>query len=190
MGLFMGKGHSTGAKRGRASDRIKVAEQQAAPQHSMVELGGPAPDGLKRVEVSAERVRIQRRIAGLDTWVNVPTSSYRGVTLRAAQAVDLYEIALLHMDPGLAVVLSRMPDDTDMIALWRSYGRALSLPLLAEDQCGRLQPIQDEAQHGPFCRRSGSPLKSRRPRFLAQRRSGFAAERAVHRGEAAISFGV
>jgi hypothetical protein len=185
----MGKGHSTRAKHRRASDGGKVAVRGQAPATNMTASCGRAQDGLKRVEISAEWVCIRRRIADLETWVNVPTSSYRGVTLRAAQTGSLYEMVLLHMDPSLEVVLSRTPDDTDIIALWRSYGRALSLPLLAEDQSGRLQQIEDAGHAGPFSRRLGSPLKSRRPRFLARRRIGITTDGAVHRGEVAISFG-
>jgi hypothetical protein len=144
-----------------------------------------AEDGLRHVEISAEWICIRRRIAGMDTWVNVPTQSYRGVTLRAGEA-GLYEIALLHVDPGLDLVLSRAADDTDVIALWRSYGRRIGLPLLVEDAEGRLQPIADEAAHAPAERRHGSPLRTRRPRFLARRMTGRPDAAIVHRGEREI----
>jgi Family of unknown function (DUF6101) len=126
---------------------------------------------MKHVEISAEWICIRRRIAGLETWVNVPTQSYRGVTLRAAEG-GLFEIVLLHVDPSLDLALSRAPDDTDVIALWRSYGRMMGLPLLAEDQDGRLQPMQPEPVTAVAPRRMGSPLRVRRPRFLARRHVG------------------
>lgn len=185
----MGKGHSTGAMRGRASEPDRTTEQVAALPDTGSALDIPPWNGQKTVEIGAELICIRRRIADLDTWVNVPTSSYRGVTLRAVQSGQIFEILLFHMDPSLEVILSRTPDDTDVIALWRSYGRELSLPLLAEDRTGRLQPIEDAEHAAPFSRRFGSPLKSRRPRFLARRHRGYPSDVAVHRGEVAISFG-
>lgn len=128
-----------------------------------------AEDGLKRVEISAEWICIRRRIAGLETWVNVPTQSYRGVNLRSVAESGLFEILLLHMDASLEIVLTRTADDTDVIALWRDYARTLALPLMVEDNHGRLQPLEDHGHLSPFPRRLGSPLKNRRPRFLARR---------------------
>jgi hypothetical protein len=140
-------------------------------------------DGVKRVEISAEWICIRRSIGGLETWVNVPTLSYRGVNLRAVAEGGLFEIVLLHIDPSLEIVLTRTADDTDVIALWRGYARTLSLPLLVEDSHGRLQPMEDHAHLNPFPRRHGSPLKNRRPRFLARRVTGAARQLAVHGGE-------
>jgi Family of unknown function (DUF6101) len=139
-------------------------------------------DGIKRVNIGAEWICIRRRIGGLETWVNVPTSSYRGVTLRTAEG-GLFEIALLHVDPSLDLVLARAPDDTDVIALWRSYGRIIGLPLLAEDQNGRLQPMADGPVVITTRRRMGSSLRQRRPRFLARRLVGSPGVAEVHRGE-------
>jgi Family of unknown function (DUF6101) len=132
-----------------------------------------AEDGLKRVEIGAEWICIRRRIAGLETWVNVPTQSYRGVNLRSEAESGLFEIVLLHMDASLEIVLTRTADDTDVIALWRDYARTLALPLLVEDAQGRLQPMEDHSVLTPFPRRFGSPLKNRRPRFLARRACSF-----------------
>jgi hypothetical protein len=132
-----------------------------------------AEDGQKRVEIDAEWICIRRRIAGLETWVNVPTQSYRGVNLRSVAEGGLFEIVLLHMDASLEIVLTRTADDTDVIALWRDYARTLALPLLVEDNHGRLQPMEDHSVLNPFPRRLGSPLKNRRPRFLARRNCNF-----------------
>ncbi len=175
----MGKGHPAMAKHGRAPGQNASGDAASA---------GAVCSGRKDVGIGVEWICIRRRIADIETWVNVPTSSYRGITLRSVASGDLYEVVLLHMDPSLEVILLRTKDDTDIIALWRGYGRMLRLPLLAEDQSGRLQPIAD-GDNGPFPRRLGSPLKSRRPRFLACRRPGSLAEGPVHRGEAAISCG-
>ena len=138
---------------------------------------------LFRSELSSEWICIRRHIAGLETRVNVPTQSYRGVNLRSGAAGDLFEIVLLHMDPSLEIVLARTGDDTDIIALWRDHARTLCLPLLIEDKQGRLQPVEDASSPHPFARRYGSPLKNRRPRFLSRRHTGLTGEMPQHRGE-------
>jgi hypothetical protein len=125
----------------------------------------------RRIEIGDGAIRICRRIAGLDAWVNVPVKSYRGVTLRVA-ASGQFEIVLLHVDPALDLVLARAPDDRDVIALWRGYGRSIGLPLLVEDSAGRLQPVEDKAATAGVSRRLRSPLRHRRPRFLARRAMG------------------
>jgi hypothetical protein len=119
----------------------------------------------------------------MDTVVNVPTASYRGVSLRASGARSSYEIVLMHVDPSLDVVLARMGDDAEVIARWRGFGCMLELPLLVEDEEGRLQLIDDSQPFASSSRRGGSALKDRRPRFLARRRVGETDSRPVHSGE-------
>ncbi len=151
----MSAGHSTPAADARAS-AARV----------------PRRDDDSRVEIGSEWITIRRNISGIAARVNVPTQSYRGITLRAARDGGPFELALAHMDANLEVVIARTEDDSDLIALWRSYGRMLALPLLAEDGRGRLQAIQATGCENPFPRRHGSPLKNRRPRFLARRMIG------------------
>jgi Family of unknown function (DUF6101) len=146
----------------------RMLDQEAAAPRQVTTCCPRSEDGVKRVEISREWICIRRRIAGMETWVNVPTQSYKGVTLRCLDG-NLFEIVLLHVDPSLDLVLARAPDDTDVIALWRSHGRAIGLPLLAEDKDGRLQPMELEEAAKPAPRRNGSSLRQRRPRFLARR---------------------
>jgi hypothetical protein len=127
------------------------------------------------VELSPQAIRIRRSIAGLDTSVTVPTQSYRGVTLRPGRG-GAFDIVLLHVDPSLDVMLASLPDDGDVIALWRHYARAASLPLLVEDVEGRLQALDDAPRTQPCGRRRGSAMRRRRPRFLACRSMGHPAE--------------
>jgi Family of unknown function (DUF6101) len=131
-------------------------------------------EGAGRIELGGGAIRICRRIAGLDAFVNVPLASYRGVTLRIA-ASGACEVALLHVDPALDLVLARTPDDSEVIALWRRYGRTIGLPLLVEDADGRLATVEERSGSESHARRGGSPLKGRRPRFLARRAVGAAA---------------
>ena len=147
--------------------------------HSSLAAGGfpPAVQGTttaddRRVEIGAEWVTIRRDICGIEARVNVPTQSYRGIVLRAAREGRPFELALTHFDASLEVVIARTDDDSDLIADWRCYGRMLALPLLAEDAKGRLQAMEAGVGEGPFGRRHGSPLKNRRPRFLARRKVG------------------
>ncbi len=151
----MSAGHSTPAADARAS-AARV----------------PRRDDDHRVEIGSEWITIRRNISGIAARVNVPTQSYRGITLRAARDGQPFELALTHIDANLEVVIARTTDDGDLIALWRSYGRMLSLPLLAEDARGRLQAMEATGGDRPFPRRHGSPLKNRRPRFLARRKIG------------------
>jgi Family of unknown function (DUF6101) len=142
-----------------------------------------AEGGVQRVKVSSAWVCLERRLAGMETIVNVPTASYRGVALRAEPGKLRFEIVLLHVDPSLEVVLLRAGDDADIIARWRGFGDMLDLPLLVEDEAGRLQPLENSREPRFFDRRHGSALKGRRPRFLARRRVGKAERQPVHSGE-------
>jgi hypothetical protein len=144
---------------------------------------GARPDqSFGRVEIGPDWICIRRTIAGLEAQVNVPTPSYRGVALRAVDDGG-FEVVLLHADASLDIVLSRRPDDTDVIALWRDFGRRTNLRLLVEDADGRLQPVQDAPVAASRWRRYGSALKDRRPRFLARRASGRPEPMPVHCGE-------
>ncbi|MGL5116683.1 MAG: DUF6101 family protein [Beijerinckiaceae bacterium] len=142
-----------------------------------------AEGGVQHVKVSSAWVCLERRLAGMETVVNVPTASYRGVALRAEAGRSQFEIVLLHMDPSLEVVLMRAGDDAEIIARWRGFGSMLDLPLLVEDEAGRLQPLEDDCEPRFFDRRSGSALKERRPRFLARRQVGKAERQPIHSGE-------
>lgn len=147
--------------------------------HGHVAACDRAEDGVQRVAFGRKVVTVSRRIAGLETKVNIPTSSFRGVTLKAARDGS-FDIVLLHVDPGLSVPLSHAPDDAEIIAIWRGFGRLTGLPLLVEDADGRLQPMTEDRPARPASRRRGSPLKTRRPRFLAHRVAGRIGPATIH----------
>jgi hypothetical protein len=130
-----------------------------------------AEDGVQRLAFDREFVRISRRIAGLEMLVNVPTPSFRGVALQAL-AGGGFRVVMRHADPGLDVVLAEAPDDADVIADWRRFGRLTGLALLVEDPEGRVRTLEEAGPSTPSARRYGSALKSRRPRFLAMRAVG------------------
>jgi hypothetical protein len=139
--------------------------------HAHVTACGRAEDGMQHVALGREVVTVGRRIAGLATTVNIPTQSFRGVALQAARDGS-FAITLLHVDPALSVLLSHAPDDADIIAVWRRFGQVTGLALLVEDADGRLQAMTEERPWPPKPRRRGSPLRARRPRFLARRATG------------------
>jgi hypothetical protein len=126
---------------------------------------------MQRIAFNREWVTIGRRIAGLETSVNVPTRSYRGVALQAFGEGG-FRIMMRHVDPGLDVALAEAPDDAEVIADWRRFGDLMGLPLLVEDTQGRVREVPDGRAVMPAARRYGSPLKNRRPRFLAMRLPG------------------
>jgi hypothetical protein len=128
-------------------------------------------DGVQRIAFSRQWVTIARRIAGLETSVNVPTQSYRGVALQAFGAGG-FRVVMRHVDPGLDVALAEACDDSDVIADWRRFGSLTGLPLLVEDADGATREIADGRGSPPAPRRYGSPLRQRRPRFLAMRAVG------------------
>jgi hypothetical protein len=132
---------------------------------------GRSEDGVQRLAFDRAFVRISRRIAGLETLVNVPTPSFRGVALQSLPAGG-FRVIMRHADPGLDVVLAEAPDDADVIAEWRRYGRLTGLALLVEDREGRVRTLEAAGEPAPAPRRYGSSLKARRPRFLATRTVG------------------
>jgi hypothetical protein len=185
MSVGIAVGVAASARKKRRTD-MKVERRSNIPPSAPSEVTTnclKSENGLQKIAVDRELIRISRRIAGLETWVNVPTPSYRGVTLRSSNHAGQYEIVLLHIDPSLELVLSRAHDDSDIIALWRRYAATLDLPLLVEDSEGRLQTVSDGMTNGPFERRNGSPMKGRRPRFLSRRRVGSMSQKLIHRGE-------
>mgnify|MGYP001220241648 FL=1 len=86
-----------------------------------------------------------------------------------------YEILLCHRQSGRSQRVETVDDDTDVIALWRSIGRKLNLPLFAETDTGEIVQIEPMPCLSALPRRYGSATASRRPRFLFRRKPGPAA---------------
>lgn len=85
-----------------------------------------------------------------------------------------YEILLCHREPGRSQRVETVDDDTDVIALWRSIGRKLNLPLFAETDTGEIVQIEPMPSLSALPRRYGSATAGRRPRFLFRRKPGCA----------------
>jgi hypothetical protein len=147
---------------------------------------------LREVELHRTRVVVRRQVAGMRMALNLPVSAFSGVGLQlAAGAAGYAAVVLAHRDPGLALPLFVSWEPEDAVAEWRSWGAALGLPLLVEEEDGWREPF---ARVG--CLRTGqvrprrrrrSALKRRRPSMLMRRaRSELSAAAPVHRDEREI----
>ena len=154
-----------------------------------------ADGGERRVTLEAARVVLDRTIGSIFMRIALPLSTFSGVAMRLAPGekpeCDRVEVVLAHRDRALDVPLAVEPHDGDAIAEWRSWGRALALPLLIEEPCGlRRTPAMrlGALEIGrPRPRRGKGLLKGRRTRFQAKRRTGeLTAETPVHQGEREI----
>ena len=151
---------------------------------------------IRQIELYRERVVLRRAVCGIRMAVKVPVSAFRGVVLRLVpddgDEPAVIAVVLDHRDAGLSVPLFAARDGDDVVAVWKSWGRVLGLPLLLAESDGKL--------HEPFPRLGGvgiaepaprrrrrSPLKRRRPSILLRRMPGRpVANPAVHRDEREI----
>lgn len=154
-----------------------------------------ADGGERRVTLESGRVVVDRTVGSIAMRIAVPLQQFSGVVVRLAPAdkaeADRVEVLLAHRDRALDVPLANTAHDGDGLAEWKSWSRALKLPLLIEALDGvRRTPT---ARIGalevgrPRPRRGKGLLKGRRTRFQAKRRTGkLTAETPVHRGEREI----
>ncbi len=151
-------------------------------------------DGRARViEIDREQVLLHRSVNGVRMRFRIPMEVFRGVAVRVLDGNDSeVAITLEHPDPALTVALHRAEGIEDSAAEWQSWGRVLGLPLLIEDVDGTLRsPVEmiGALMTGEVAlrRRRKTPLRKRRPYFLARRRGfGPGIAPAVHRGEREI----
>ena len=136
---------------------------------------------VRLVELHRERVELRRVSRGIKLALNLPVAAYLGVAIRmeppAGAAAGVVALVLEHSDPTLSLTLYRAVDGTDIVAEWRAWGRALSVPTLVADADGRLREPFDRiggVRVGPPAarRRRQSPLRRRRPALPLRRRVG------------------
>lgn len=154
-----------------------------------------ADGGERRVTLESGRVVVDRMVRSISMRIAVPLSTFSGVVVRLLPSdqpeADRVEVLLAHRDRAFDVPLASEPHDGDALAEWRSWGRALKLPLLVEDIDGtRRTPT---ARVGaievgrPRPRRGRGFLKGRRTRFAAKRRvARLTPATPVHRDEREI----
>lgn len=104
---------------------------------------------------------------------NAPLPYARGVILAMGFDDEDQPTVSLHLllpDGEVGVPFHTARHDFDVIALWRGLGRDFNLPLFIRSELGHLTALSPELGTETYARRIGSPLSSRRPRFLARRR--------------------
>jgi hypothetical protein len=151
---------------------------------------------IRQIELDRDRVVLRRAVRGIRMAVGVPVAAFRGIVLRLlpddGEEPAAIAVVLDHCDAGLSVRLFTACDGDEIVAVWKSWGRVLGLPLLLAERDGTL--------HEPFPRLGGvgiadpaprrrrwSALKRRRPSILLRRTPGRPiADATVHRDEREI----
>ncbi len=157
---------------------------------------GGADGQTRQIELGRERVVLRRAVRGIAMKVGVPVAAFRGVSLRlrpaeGAQGASI-SVTLDHRDSALSVPLFFATDGDDCVALWKSWGRVLGLPLLVAERDGTLREPFPRlggvalGRPSPRRRRRGA-IKWRRPSILLRRKPGRpAVNPSIHRGEREI----
>jgi Family of unknown function (DUF6101) len=152
---------------------------------------------VRMVEIHRERIVLRRRVRGIKMAVSLPITAYLGVAIRRRRATPnspgAVVIVLEHADPALSVTLCCATEVGDSVADWRSWGRALGMPLLVESANGGLrEPFEHIGglRIGVpvvWRRRRRSPLRARRASMpLRRRRFVLTSTPDIHRGEREI----
>jgi hypothetical protein len=177
------------------SGRALRLDPFALPVRFSAQDGG-ADGQTRQIELGRERVVLRRAVRGIAMKVGVPVAAFRGVSLRlwpaqGAQGATI-AVTLDHRDSALCVPLLIAADGDDGVALWKSWGRVLGLPLLVVEGDGTLRepfPRLGGVALGtpaPRRRRRGA-IKWRRPSILLRRKPGRPLnEPRVHHGEREI----
>ena len=152
---------------------------------------------VRVVEIHPARIVLRRAVRGIKMAVNLPITAYLGVAIRMQPATPnspaAVVVVLEHADPALSVTLCCATEAGDSIADWRSWGRALGMPLLVESADGRLREpferIGSLRVGAPMVwrRRRRSALRARRASMpLRRRRFALTPTPDIHRGEREI----
>jgi hypothetical protein len=149
-------------------------------------------DGHTRtVELSRERVLVERTVRGISMRLRMPISGFLGVSVRRVAETEAVAVTLEHRDPALSVPLMRAADQDNVVAEWRRWADVLARPLLVAAPDGALYAVSDSMGAlivgiAAARRRRRTPLKRRGPRSAARRMTPRTIETAVHRGEREI----
>lgn len=153
---------------------------QTRPVPFRFETCDPRADGGRRaIEVTKERIVISRAVSGVPMKVNLFPQAFRGVSLRLRGDTArgyAYQLALVHTDTDLSVVLDEEPDNSEIVAKWRQWARYFGLPALVERRLGvdelERPMLGAVVANVSSPRRRGKWMTSRRPRFLVRRKVG------------------
>jgi hypothetical protein len=174
------------------SSRVLRLDPYALPVRYAARDGG-ADGEVRQIEIDRDRVVMRRAVRGIRMNVGVPVAEFRGVTMRMLPADGeqpaSVAVTLDHRDDGLSVPLFLAFDSDDALAIWKSWGNVLGLPLLvAEDDGALREPFErmgDVELGSPMPRRKRrAAIRQRRPSILMRRKPGRPnAEPGIHRGE-------
>jgi len=106
--------------------------------------GDAGADERERIiEISRDRVVIQRAVRGIPMKVTTKVSEFIGVAIRIVPPRKNFDgaiaVTLEHRDPGLSVPLFIAADGKEISVEWRTWARVLGLPALVEDAEGELR---------------------------------------------------
>jgi hypothetical protein len=171
------------------SNRALRLDPFALPVQFSAQDGG-ADGQIRQIELGRERVVLRRAVRGIPMKVGVPVAAFRGVSLRlipadGAQAASI-AVTLDHRDNALSVPLHVATDGEDSLAIWKSWGRVLGLPLLLVERDGSVREPFASRQHRHRCAGTAparrAAAKWRRPSILMRRKPGRpVANPSVHR---------
>ncbi len=144
-------------------------------------------------ERGAKIVRILEK-SRLPVTVVLPLYAFRGIAARAMEDGSgevTVTLELLHNDPMLSVPLLVADNLDDVAADWRAWADAFRLPMLLVEADGVARSLEEsigQVKAGPAKeRRKGRIATTRRPRFLARRKTGDLGLRLVIGGEEIIA---
>ena len=145
------------------------------------------------VYLDSKMAVIRRRLSGLPLTVRLPLAVFEGVQVRLefADEVPTGYVELRHPDPALTITLGTFSDLSEAAVDWKSWARALGVPMLLMESDGTARVIEPApaAVEGPAKpRRMRSTLRNRRPRFLVRRRTGRWGDQPVLKGREIISY--
>lgn len=185
----MGAGGPEGSGRGLRLDPFALPVRFFAPDRG-------ADGHIRQIELDRERVVMRRSVRGICMKVGVPIAAFRGVSLRvlapAAEHGAGVAVTLDHRDSALSVPLFLANDGDEGVAVWKSWGQVLDLPLLVAESDGSVRapfPQLGTVIIGTPAprRRRRAAIRWRRPSILMRRKPGRpSAEPVVHRGEREI----
>src|SRR5215210_3375109 len=93
-----------------------------------------ADEAIRHIELHRERVVLRRAVRGMRMAVNLPLTTYLGLTVRRTIADTpsggQVTIVLDHLDPALSVPLFAASGHDDVVGISKTWARVLGLPLL------------------------------------------------------------
>jgi hypothetical protein len=139
-------------------------------------VGVPCGIGSGACPAAAGRIVFSGRITGASSrLIGDPGARAIGVALRLDERApddDAFELALVDDLGGTLMVLGQFGED-EVVAAWRGLGATTGFPLITQSEDGALQhpfPQVGRVQLGRIRIRRRHGL-SRRPRFLARRKT-------------------